>query len=202
VLSEKKDVQVEGWVANMQGIYVKIMNKAWLEWGEEILPHFTKNSKDVATVKMEESLEEEYKTRINALGDKYVEAQIMKEEYRWRTLNEVVDEGKSKAWSSVSVKTEKDEDLGHGDKGAGLKSVESINVDGTEEVDKVEKLGEVVDVDGEEARVAEVTSGTTGTHETTAAKQDTMVVTSRVNTIQGAKGSKEVEATADDARVA
>jgi hypothetical protein len=155
--SDIHDAQVERWVAETQAIYAKVTDETWLEWGQEILPHLANKARDVATIETEASLEAEYEAHVNALGDKYVKEQITKEEYdvenkaielefeeRRRKLSEVADKGKSKVRSTVSVEVEKDEDMEHGDKGAGSKSVEPIDVDRMD-VDEAEKSGEAVD---------------------------------------------------------
>jgi hypothetical protein len=66
---DNEDAQVRRWIEESKGLYANVANEAWLEWGQDILPHLAKNSKDHGETK--ESLVEEERRRVEELDDAF-----------------------------------------------------------------------------------------------------------------------------------
>jgi hypothetical protein len=106
--NDNDDAQVRRWIEESKGLYANVANEAWLEWGQDILPHLAKTSKDSEFVETEETLDDEFDTRMDKLFDIYLDKTrpMTKDEYeakkkeieeefeeRRNTLCEAMDEG-------------------------------------------------------------------------------------------------------------
>jgi hypothetical protein len=167
--NDNEDAQVGRWIEESKAIFANVANEAWLEWGQDILPHLAKTSKDQALVETEEALDDEFDTRMDKLFDVYLDKTktMTKEEYeakkkeielefveRRKKLREATGEGatiskEGDANAGDVVKTvEKGESRMSENTGgvvdvdktaAGAKEVEAINVDDDENEDLARK---------------------------------------------------------------
>jgi hypothetical protein len=183
--NDNEDAQVRRWIEESKGLYA---NVAWLEWGQDILPHLAKTSKDSERVETDETLDDEFDTRMDKLFDVYLDKTktMTKEEYeakkkeiesefeeRRNKLRKAMDEGanvskEGEAHAGDIVKTV--------DKG---ESRTSENAGQVEEVDKT--TAGAKEVEGEGERGAEAINVDEDVDEDLAKKSD------------GREGSKAIE---------
>jgi hypothetical protein len=86
--NDNDDAQVRRWIEESKGLYANVANEAWLEWGQDILPHLAKTSKDSEQVETEEMLDDEFDTRMDQLFDMYLD--------KTKTMTKDVYEAKKK----------------------------------------------------------------------------------------------------------
>jgi Fe-S cluster biosynthesis and repair protein YggX len=73
--NDKDDVHIGRWINESRTLYANVANKAWLEWGQEILPQ------DIASAETKESMAEEEKRRINDIDDQFANGPMSFEEH-------------------------------------------------------------------------------------------------------------------------
>jgi hypothetical protein len=71
--NDNEDAQVGRWIEESKVLYANVVNEAWLEWGQDILPHLAKTSKDQERVETEETLDDEFDTRMDELFDIFLD---------------------------------------------------------------------------------------------------------------------------------
>jgi hypothetical protein len=208
---DNEDAQVRLWIEESKAIYANVANEAWLEWGQDILPHLATNSKEQGETK--ESLDEEERRRVEELDDAFANGPMSFEdrEAGLKALRVEIEERRGKLGEATGFQAKesaKEAEVGESAKVSERgKEVEDMGDDNNEDLAKkgtdAEMVGarDVIDVDGEGAGGAEVTRSTTGTQDTTAGKPDTMVATSGTKAIeQKAKEQGEVAKESENAK--
>ena len=86
--NDNEDTQVRRWIEESKGLYANVANEAWLEWGQDILPHLAKTLKDKEQVETNETLDDEFDTRMDNLFDIFLD--------KTKTMTKEVYEAKKK----------------------------------------------------------------------------------------------------------
>jgi hypothetical protein len=119
--NDNEDAQVGRWIDESKGLYANVANEAWLEWGQDILPHLAKTSKDQALVETEEMLDDEFDTRMDNLFDMYLDKKklMTKDEYeaKKKEIEEEFEERRNRlrAATDEGAKVSKEGDANAGD---------------------------------------------------------------------------------------
>jgi hypothetical protein len=144
--NDTEDAQVRRWIEESKGLYANVANEAWLEWGQDILPHLAKTSKDKELVETEETLDDDFDTRMDKIFDMYLDKTkpMTKEEYeaKKKEIEEEFEERRNK----LRAATDEGVKASLGDQ-AKSKARESAQDTLGGESRIAENVGEVEDVD-------------------------------------------------------
>ena len=209
--NDNDDAQVRRWIEESKGLYANIVNEAWLEWGQEILPHLAKTSKDNGETK--ESLDEEERRRVEELDDAFANGPMSFEdrEAGLKALRVEIEERRGKLGEATGLQAKesaKEAEVGESAKvSERTKEVKDMGDEDNEDLAKkgtdaeMVRTRDVIDVDSEAAGGAEVTRSTTGTQDTTAGKPGMTVATSGTKPIERkAKEQGEVAKGSENAK--
>jgi hypothetical protein len=156
-------------VADTRVAYADVTNKAWLEWGQEILPHLVNDTPDEANDENEETLDKELEAQMDALAVSFLEdnSAMTKEEYdsKMKTIELEYAAKKKRLGGTMNEEPEASRDVG-ANAGSGAIDVDRWNEDEGSDGEK-EKDEAKVDEGNEEGEEEEndgmsATMGTQG----------------------------------------
>jgi hypothetical protein len=184
-------------VSDTQVAYADVTNKAWLEWGQEILPHLVNHTPDEANDETEESLDKELEAKMDELAVSFLEdnSAMTKEEYdlRMKTIELEYAEKKKRLGGGTNKEPEASKDVG-ANAGSGAIDVDRWNEDegsdGEKENDevKVDEENEEGEEEGDEMSATMGTQGAKAAGQEKAGNEDAMEVDGGDN-----EGAKEKE---------
>jgi hypothetical protein len=184
-----------------------VANEAWLEWGQEILPHLAKTSKDSEQVETEETLDDEFDTRMDKLFDIYLDKKkpMTKDEYeaKKKEIEEEFEERRNKLHEAMDegATISKEGDANAGDIVAVDK--DKFNKEEPKNIDKskLQTREGMQDMSGGESRIAENVGEVEDLDKTTAGRKGgEREVERRIETINVDEDVNEDLAKKSDAR--